>query len=149
MVDKNLIEDIKEMRTKEEFQPSYMLKIVEYVKQIGEENKDVKEELENMTLKTIQFVMTDVDYKFWVKIGEGKVEYAEGESRDANVKMKATVTTWGNLETSKKNSNESLKRIERIHHAYVSGNIQIEGNLQDAIAYSEFLRIAMKEFPFD
>ncbi|MFX1258743.1 MAG: SCP2 sterol-binding domain-containing protein [Promethearchaeota archaeon] len=147
MVDENLIKEIKEMRAKGGFQPSDMLKTVEFMKQIGEENENIKKELENMDLITVQFVVTDVDYKYWVKIGKGKVEYAEGELGDANVTMKATVATWASVGTAKRDSRESVKRIERTHRAYTSGDLQVEGNLKDAIAYGEILGKAMEEFP--
>jgi putative sterol carrier protein len=139
MVDENLTKEIKEARAKGEFQPSNMLKMVEFMKQLGEENEDIKEKLQDMDLITVQFVMTDVDYKYWVKLGEGKVEYAEGESGDVNVTLKATVATWGSLG----------KGIERTHRAYTSGDLQIEGNLQDAIAYNEILEMAMDKLPSD
>jgi len=139
MVDENLIKEIKENQAKGGGQPSNVLKMMEFMKQISGENEDIKEELEDMDLITVQFVMTDVDYKYWVKLGEGKVDYAEGEVEDADVTMKAKVATWVSLGSGETDSTS----------AYMSGDLQIEGNLQDAIAYGEIMGMAMEEFPSD
>ena len=139
MVDENLVKEIKEIQASGGGQPSDMLKMVEFMKQISGENEDIKEELEDMDRITVQFVATDVDYKYWVTLGEGKIEYAEGETGDANVTMKASLATWGSLGSGETDSTS----------AYMSGDLQIEGNLQDAIAYGEILGMAMEEFPAD
>ena len=139
MVDENLIKEIKENQAKGGGQPSNVLKLMEFLKQISGENEDIKEELEDMDLITVQFEMTDVDYKYWVKLGESKVDYAEGEVEDADVTMKATVATWVSLGSGETDSTS----------AYMSGDLQIEGNLQDAIAYGEILGMAMEELSSD
>ncbi|KKM16989.1 hypothetical protein LCGC14_1680260 [marine sediment metagenome] len=139
MVDENLIKEIKENQAKGGGQPSNVLKLMEFLKQISGENEDIKEELEDMDLITLQFEMTDVDYKYWVKLGESKVDYAEGEVEDADVTMKATVATWVSLGSGETDSTS----------AYMSGDLQIEGNLQDAIAYGEILGMAMEELSSD
>ena len=139
MVDENLIKEIKENQAEGGGQPSNVLKMMEFLKQISGENEDIKEELEDMDLITLQFEMTDVDYKYWVKLGEGKVDYAEGEVEDADVTMKATVATWVSLGSGETDSTS----------AYMSGDLQIEGNLQDAIAYGEILGMAMEELSSD
>lgn len=139
MVDENLIKEIKENQAKGGGQPSNVLKMMEYLKQLSEENEDIKEEVEDMDLITLQFEMTDVDYKYWVKLGEGKVEYGEGEVGDPDVTMKAKVATWVSLGSGETDSTS----------VYMSGDLQIEGNLQDAIANGETMGMAMEEFPSD
>jgi len=139
MVDENLIKELKEMREKGASKPSDALKMYEFVKQVAEENEDLKEELEDMDAILVQLVVTDQDYKYWVKVGEGKVEYGEGEADDPGVTMNATAATWAGLASGELDSTS----------AYMSGDLQIEGNLQDAIAYGEILGMAMEEFPSD
>ena len=135
MVDENLVKELKEMRAKGASKASDSLKMYEFVKQVAEESEDLKEELEDIDLMTVQLIVTDADYKYWVQLGEGKVSYGEGEAEDAGVTMSATGATWAGLSSGEIDSTS----------AYMSGDLVIEGNLQDAIAYGEILALAMEE----
>jgi len=134
MVDESLIKELKELREKGPKQPSDALKTYEFVKQFAEENEELKEELEDIDPMVVQLVITDVDYKYWVKIGEGKLDYGEGEGEDPSVTMSATGATWIGLTSGEIDSTS----------AYMSGDLVIEGNLQDAIAYGEVLGLAQE-----
>jgi len=135
MVDENLIKELKEMRAKGASQPSDALKMYEFVKQMAEESEDLKEELEDIDAMAVQLVVTDVNYKYWVKLGDGKIDYGEGEAADPSVTMSATGATWAGLSSGELDSTS----------AYMSGDLAIEGNLQDAIAYGEIVGLAMEE----
>ena len=135
MVDPNLIKELKEMREKGASQPSDSLKMYEFVKQMAEESEDLKEELEDVDNMMVQLVIIDADYKYWVKMGDGAIDYGEGEADDPSVTMSATGVTWAGLSTGEIDSTS----------AYMSGDLVIDGNLQDAIAYGEILGIAMEE----
>lgn len=134
MVDEKIIKELKELREKGPKQPSDALKTYEFVKQLAEENEELKEELEDIDPMVVQLVITDVDYKYWVKIGEGKLDYGEGEGEDPSVTMSATGATWTGLTSGEIDSTS----------AYMSGDLVIEGNLQDAIAYGEVLGLAQE-----
>ncbi|UCD00943.1 MAG: SCP2 sterol-binding domain-containing protein [Promethearchaeota archaeon] len=128
MVSEDLLKKLKDMREGAgERKPSDALLLCEAMKQLAQENEDIKEEVEDMDLITAQFEWTDVGYKYWVKVGEGQVDYGEGEAEDPSVTMKATSATWVALGSGE---------IEATS-AYMSGDLQIEGNLQDSIAYGE------------
>jgi putative sterol carrier protein len=135
MVDQNLINEMKEMREKGVSQPSDALKVFEFAKQLAEENEDLKEELEDIDTTVVQLVISDIDYKYWVKMGDGTIEYGEGEGEDPSVTMSATGATWGGLSSGEIESTS----------AYMSGDLVIDGNLQDAIAFGEIQAIAMEE----
>ena len=139
MVDEKLIKEIKEMRGASGGDPSNFLKLPEFMKQLAEESEDLKEELEDMDVTVVQFVVTDIDYKYWIKLGEGTVDYGEGDAEDPNVTMKAAIAIWLGLGSGELDSTS----------AYMSGDLAIEGNLQDAIAYGETMAMAMEEFPSD
>jgi len=139
MVDENLIKELKEMRAKGASQPSDALKMYEFVKQMAEESEDLKEELEDIDAMAVQLVVTDVNYKYWVKLGDGKIDYGEGEADDPSVTMSATGATWAGL-----SSGLSSGELDSTS-AYMSGDLAIEGNLQDAIAYGEIVGLAMEE----
>ncbi len=128
MVSEDLLQKLKALRDASgERKPSDALVLCEAMKQLAQENEDIKEEVEDMDTIVVQFIWTDVDYHYWVKVGEGKVEYGEGDVEDPSVTMKATSTTWAGM---------GAGEIEATS-AYMSGDLQIEGNLQDAIAYGE------------
>ncbi len=128
MVSEDLLKKLKDLREGVgERQPSDALLLAEALKQLAVENEDIKEEVEDMDTLIAQFVVTDVDYKYWVKVGEGQVDYGEGEAEDPTVTMKATGATWAGMATGEVDGTS----------AYMSGDLQIEGNLQDSIAYGE------------
>jgi putative sterol carrier protein len=134
MVDANLIKDLKEMREKGPSAPAESLKMYEFMKQLAAENEELKEELEDIDTIIVQQEVTDINFVYWIKFGEGTVEYAEGATDDASVTMKAAQATWTGLSSGEIDSTS----------AYMSGDLVIEGNLQDAIAYGEILGLAME-----
>ena len=134
MVDENVLNQLKEIREKGASKPSDALIMYEVFKQLAEESEDLKEELEDVDILT-QIVVTDADYKYWIKMGDGKLDYGEGSADDPNVTMSATAATWAGLGAGEIDSTS----------AYMSGDLQIEGNLQDAIAYGEVISIAGEE----
>jgi len=128
MVSDDLLQKLKALRDGEgERSPSDALLLCEALKQLATENEDIKEEVEDMDTILVQLVWTDVDYKYWVKVGEGEVDYGEGETKDPSVTMKATSTTWAGMGSGEIDGTS----------AYMSGDLQIDGTLQDAIAYGE------------
>ena len=128
MVSDDLLQKLKALRDGEgERSPSDALVLCEALKQLAAENEDIKEEVEDMDTILVQLVWTDVDYKYWVKVGEGEVDYGEGETKDPTVTMKATSTTWVGMGAGEIDGTS----------AYMSGDLQIDGTLQDAIAYGE------------
>ena len=135
MVDPNLIKEMKEMREKGASKPSDALKLFEFAKQLADESEDLKEELEDIDTIVVQLVVTDIDYKYWVKMGDGAVDYGEGEGDDPSVTMSAAGATWAGIGSGEIDSTS----------AYMSGDLVIDGNLQDAIAFGEIQSIAMEE----
>jgi len=135
MVDQNLVKELKEMRTKGASKPSDALKLFEFVKQLAKESEDLKEELDDIDTTVVQLAVTDIDYKYWVKMGDGTVDYGEGEAEDPSVTMSATGATWAGMSSGEIDSTS----------AYMSGDLVIDGNLQDAIAFGEIQSIAMEE----
>ena len=128
MVSDDLLQKLKALRDGEgERSPSDALLLCEAMKQLAAENDDIKEEVEDMDTILVQFDWTHVGYKYWVKVGEGEVDYGEGETKDPTVTMKATSTTWVGMGAGEIDGTS----------AYMSGDLQIDGNLQDAIAYGE------------
>ncbi|MFX1420294.1 MAG: SCP2 sterol-binding domain-containing protein [Promethearchaeota archaeon] len=127
-MDADLLKKLAELRDATgERKPSDALVLLEALKQLALENEEIKEEVEDMDTIIAQFEWTDVDYKYWLKVGEGVVDYGEGEAEDPSVTLKATAAIWAASGSDELDSTS----------AYMSGDLQIEGNLQDAIAYGE------------
>jgi putative sterol carrier protein len=127
-MDVDLLKKLAELRDgKGERNPSDALLLLEALKQLAVENEEIKEEVEDMDTIIAQFVWTDVGYQYWLKVGEGEVDFAEGEADDPSVTLKAAAATWAGLGSGELESTS----------AYMSGDLQIDGNLQDAIAYGE------------
>ena len=136
MVDASLAKEIKEMYDigKVGEKPENLLKIYEFVKQISAESNDLKEELEDMDAFTAQISITDPEFKTWLKIGDGKFEYGKGEADDPSFTLSCNYEIMGGMMAGEIDSTS----------AYMSGDLTIEGNLQDAIAYGEYLSLAME-----
>lgn len=127
-MDAELLKKLAELRDGEgERKPSDALILAEALKQLAAESDELKEEVEDVEEIIVQFEYTDADYKYWVKVGEGSVDYGEGEADEPSVTMKASGATWAGLGSGELEST----------NAYMSGDLQIEGDLQAAITYGE------------
>lgn len=137
MVDLNLAKEVREMRETGSMKddPKNILKTMELMKQASTEIEALKEELEDMDLIISQFVISEPDFKYWLKAGEGVFDYGEGETDDPSFTMKATWETFSGMLSGEIDGTS----------AYMSGDLVIEGNLQDVMGYGEFLRIAGEE----
>ena len=136
MVDEKLLNELKEMREKGPSAPSDVLKLFEVAKQLSKESEDMKEEVEDMDEITVQFIMNDVNYKWWIKVGDGNFEYGEGDAADPSVTLSTTQENWGNMFGGEADATS----------LYMSGELTIDGNLQDAIAFGEILSLVAEEF---
>jgi putative sterol carrier protein len=135
MVDEALIEKLKAMRKdpgsadkKEAVQTLF-----EVFKQAAKEDEDLKEEVEDSDL-CMQFRLTDSEDSFWISARDGEVNYGEGDGPDVTVTMSATQETMTGI----------LSRQVDATSAYMGGDLQIEGSLQDAMAFSEIAELAME-----
>lgn len=136
MVDMNLALEVKEMTEKGTLKddPKNILKLMELMKQVSVEDEDLKEELEDMDTIIGQMVITDKDFKYWFKSGEGDFDYAEGENDDPSFTMKANWETMAGMMSGEVDGTA----------AYMAGDLVIEGNLQDVMGYGEVMRLAVE-----
>jgi putative sterol carrier protein len=129
MVSEEIIKKLKALREKEPAEAKDALTLFEIYKQIAQEEADIKEELEDLEEIIVQNNFSDVGFKYWVKLGEGEFDVGEGEAEKPTVTMSATAETWTGLGSGDLDATS----------AYMAGDLSIEGNLQDAIAYGEIL----------
>ena len=109
------------------------LKVYEVFKQVADENEDLKEELEDMDI-TIQMIITDADAKFWLKAHDGTMEFGEGDVDNPSFTFSATKEVGAGL---------LLGEVDATS-AYMAGDITVEGNLQDAMAFQEIIELALE-----
>jgi len=136
MVDLDLANEVRELTEKGTMKddPKNILKLMELLKQVSTEDEELKEELEDMDKIVGQMIITDKDFKYWLSSGEGVFDYGEGETKDPTFTMKANWETMGGMMSGEVDGTA----------AYMSGDLVIEGNLQDTMAYGEFMRIAVE-----
>jgi len=91
----------------------------------------LKEEVEDADL-CMQFVITDKDEKFWIAARDGAISYGKDEGPDVTVTMKAAFETMSGI----------LSQEVDATSAYMSGDLVIEGNLQDAMQFGEIAGLA-------
>jgi putative sterol carrier protein len=137
MVDEALLKEIKEKidagagsATTDDY-----YKMFQYFKEIAEENEDLKEELEDMDI-AVQSNLTDSPNKYWMKAHDGKIEYGEGEVDNPSFTFSATLEVAAGMLFGEVDATS----------AYMAGDITVEGNLQDAMAFQEIIELAIEAF---
>ena len=141
MVDQNLIDKLKGWRENppdedsidEKFGEEFINTLFGIFKQLSEEDDDLKEEVEDAEL-CMQFVMTweGKDFKFWISARDGKMDFGAGEGTDVTVTLKAAAETMFSMLSGEADSTA----------LYMSGDLTIEGNLQDAMGFAEISNLA-------
>jgi len=137
MVDKDLLKELKEKfeAGPENANPDDILKVYELFKQISEENEELKETMEDMDIR-VQMNIMDIDKKFWVAVSEGVFNYGEGEIENASFTFSTTKDVGSSL---------LYGQIDATS-AYMAGDITVEGNLQDAMAFQEIIELCTEAF---
>ena len=137
MVDKKLLRDIKSAKDKgaDAADKSAILNVYEFFKQTSKENEDLAEELEDMDI-TVQMVVTDKDEKFWIKASGGDITFGEGEVDSPSFTFSCKMAVGAGMLFGEVDATS----------AYMAGDITVEGNLQDAMAFQEIIELAMEAF---
>ncbi len=137
MVDKALLKDLKGLMDAgaEAASPDAVLKVYEFFKQVAAENDDLKDELADMDIE-VQQKITDVDKEFWIKASGGEITYGEGKAASPSFTFSCTMKTGAGMLYGEVDATS----------AYMAGDITVEGNLQDAMAFQEIIELAMEAF---
>ncbi|MBY9020848.1 MAG: SCP2 sterol-binding domain-containing protein, partial [Candidatus Lokiarchaeota archaeon] len=83
---------------------------------------------------TIQMNITDVDAKFWLKAHDGTLEFGEGVVDNPSFTFSATKEVAAGMIFGEVDATS----------AYMAGDITVEGNLQDAMAFQEIIELALE-----
>jgi len=137
MVDADLISKVKGLidAGADAAAPDDLTTMYELYKQIAVENEDLKEELEDMDI-VVQQVITDKESKFWMKAKEGTLEYGSGDVENPSFTFSCVLAVGAGMLFGEVDATS----------AYMAGDITVEGNLQDAMAFQEIIELAMEAF---
>ncbi|KKN38745.1 hypothetical protein LCGC14_0750460 [marine sediment metagenome] len=137
MVDESLLKDIKTAQDKgaSAAAPEDMMRVFKFIKQVSVENEDLKEELEDMDI-AIQMVINDVDKKYWLTVKDGTLDFGEGDVENPSFTMSSTLEVGAGIMMGEVDATS----------AYMAGDITVEGNLQDAMAFQEIIELALEAY---
>ena len=137
MVDESLLKDLKAAQDAGAASAGVpeMMKVFEFIKQISTENEDLKEELEDMDI-AIQMVISDADKKFWLTVKEGDLDFGDGEVDNPSFTMSSNLEVGAGILMGEVDATS----------AYMAGDITVEGNLQDAMAFQEIIELALEAY---
>jgi len=137
MVDESLLKKIKAAQDAGASAASAeeVMLMYEFTKQISLENEDLKEELEDMDIAISQ-ILTDIDKKYWLTVKEGTLDYGEGDVDNPSFTMSSTLEVGAGILMGEVDATS----------AYMAGDITVEGNLQDAMAFQEIIELALEAY---
>ena len=137
MVDESLLKELKVAQDAgaSAAKPEDMLKVFGFIKEISTENEDLKEELEDMDI-AIQMAITDADKKYWLSVKEGLLDFGEGDVENPSFTMSSTLEVGAGILMGEVDATS----------AYMAGDITVEGNLQDAMAFQEIIELALEAY---
>ncbi|MFW9989990.1 MAG: SCP2 sterol-binding domain-containing protein [Candidatus Odinarchaeota archaeon] len=137
MVDESLLKKIKVAQDAGAASASAedVMQMYEFIKEISKENEDLKEELEDMDI-AIQSILTDIDKKVWLTVKEGNLDFGEGEVENPSFTMSSTLEVGAGILMGEVDATS----------AYMAGDITVEGNLQDAMAFQEIVELALEAY---
>ena len=137
MVDESLLKELKAAQEAGAASASAddLAKVFEFIEQISTENEDLKEELEDMDI-AIQMVISDIDRKNWLTVKEGVLDFGEGDVDNPSFTMSSTLEVGAGILMGEVDATS----------AYMAGDITVEGNLQDAMAFQEIIELALEAY---
>jgi putative sterol carrier protein len=137
MVDESLLKELKAAQDAGASAASVddMMKVFSFIKGVSTENEDLKEELEDMDI-AIQMVISDADKKFWLTVKEGDLDFGDGEVDNPSFTMSSNLEVGAGILMGEVDATS----------AYMAGDITVEGNLQDAMAFQEIIELALEAY---
>lgn len=117
----------------EKFAEEFLTTLFTIFQELSQEDEDLKEEVEDSDI-CMQFNMDNEGniFKFWISARDGKIDFGVGDGPDVSVSMTA----------SAENMFQILSGQSDATAMYMSGDLTIEGNLQDAMAFGEISSLA-------
>jgi putative sterol carrier protein len=102
-------------------------------------SEDAKDELEDMDDMAMMISVPDMNVQIFMKIEDGKFTAGEGEVDDPDLTIKMAEETFMKMATG------DLDAMQ----AYMSGEVQLEGDMTKAMAIRPLMDILADEYEFD
>ncbi len=137
MVDAKLLQELKKnvAAGAEKTGVGAALQVMEFFKQLAQEDEEMKQELAPLNLLA-GIKVTDKAKNYWLKVTNGQIEYAEGEVKDPTFVFSAPFALLFDVIVGKVNPTSE----------YLAGNVGIEGNVPDAMAFQNIIQLAMEKY---
>jgi len=137
MVDQEILKTLKGYfdAGASEAKPEYLPPVLEYFKQIALESDEVKEELEGQSWKC-NVIETGTGTKYWLTNDNGKIDYGEGVIDDPSFVFTGPLDVLAAIIFQEKDGPS----------AYMAGELSIEGNIADGLAFNEVIAAALDVF---
>lgn len=116
---------------------SQFVRVLDRIIKMGVKIFNSTEELQEELLgfdDIYQTYITDMDFNYWLKVTNGKIEYKRGVNPDAPFKMNFTKDMIVKI----------LKREISGTHAFMRGEINVEGSLTQGLRYIKLFRTFFK-----
>ncbi len=137
MVDREILVTLKKYFDEgaSEAKIEYLPPVLEYFKQIALESDEVKEELEGQSWRC-QVVESASGIKYWLTNEGGKIEYGEGSIDNPSFIFTGPLSVLAAIIFQEKDGPS----------AYMAGELTIEGNIADGLAFNEVIAAALDIF---
>jgi len=98
------------------------------------ENKEFHEELKELKNTIVQTKLSNPDFTYWVKFGDGDFIFEKGENDGASV----------NISCSQEIMTKILMGRTDARSEFFSGTLKAEGDLQYLVVYIDLLNLALE-----
>ncbi|MHA1230657.1 MAG: SCP2 sterol-binding domain-containing protein [Candidatus Helarchaeota archaeon] len=109
------------------------------MKELLDASEEAQEELEDMEDMSLVISVPDMNLGIYIKIEDGKLDAGEGELEEADLKIKMGQDTFMKMVSGD---------IDAMQ-AYMSGEIQLEGDMTKAMAIRPLFDILADEYDFE
>lgn len=96
------------------------------------ENEEFHEELKELKHNIVQTKLSNPDFTYWVKFGDGDFKCGKGEIDGANI----------NISCPQEVMTKILMGNTSVFSEFLSGNLSVEGDLQYVVVYFDLLNLA-------
>jgi hypothetical protein len=111
-----------------------IMSIAKSIEHLSVKNDEFADELGVFKKNIVQTNLSDSNFNYWVKFGEGEFKCGKGEIDHANIKVSSSQETMDQLLSG---NTDAFKE-------FIGGNLKIEGDLQYAVVYFDLLRLAFE-----
>jgi putative sterol carrier protein len=111
---------------------SSIMEIFYGFERLAKDNEEFHEELDALKTSIIQTTLTNPDFKYWVKFGNGEFKCGKGEIDGATI----------NVNCPQEVISKILAGDSSAFSEFLQGNLKLEGDLQYAVVYFDLLGLA-------